>query len=161
MPPNTPPVWSCSMRPLLYDRSHRFSFASRAAAADCSLSAEPSEILRGYDAPDNFERSTNEGLVSLVSVPNGDLMSGLPATQTRPTSGDYPIPSLYSCPIPAHTPLVAVIVLVPLFGAATYLLAKPLRKRVLIRLVVDQLATVLPFRAYQRFHLQRWLAPPA
>ena len=51
--------------------------------------------------------------------------------------------------------------MVPLFGAAAYLLAKPLRKKVLVRLALDQMATVLPFRAYDRFHLQRWLAPAA
>ncbi len=59
-----------------------------------------------------------------------------------------------------HTPLVALISLVPLFGGAAYLACKPLRRKVLIRLALDQMASVLPFRAYERFRLQRWLAPP-
>ena len=58
-----------------------------------------------------------------------------------------------------HTPLVMVISLVPGFGAGAYMAARPLRKKLLIRLMLDQLAFKLPFRLYHRTRLGRLLAP--
>ena len=58
-----------------------------------------------------------------------------------------------------HTPLVMVIALIPAVGGVAYLAARPLRKKLLIRLILDQAAWKLPFRLYGRMHLGRWLAP--
>ena len=58
-----------------------------------------------------------------------------------------------------HNPLVMLIALIPGFGAVAYLGARPLRQKLLIRLMLDQSAWKLPFRLYQRWHLGRWFAP--
>ena len=58
-----------------------------------------------------------------------------------------------------HTPLVMVLALIPGFGAVAYLASRPLRRRLLIRLMLDQSAVKLPFRLYERLHLARRLAP--
>lgn len=58
-----------------------------------------------------------------------------------------------------HSPLVMVLALIPGFGAAAYLAASPLRKKLLVQLMVDQIAWKLPFTLYRRLHLSRWLAP--
>ena len=58
-----------------------------------------------------------------------------------------------------HTPLVMVLALVPAFGAVAYLAARPLRKKILVRLILDQVAGKLPFRVYERMRLSQWLAP--
>ena len=58
-----------------------------------------------------------------------------------------------------HSPLVMMISLVPGLGTLAYLAARPLRNRLLIRLVLDQVGWKLPFRLYGRMHLGRWLAP--
>ena len=60
-----------------------------------------------------------------------------------------------------HNPLVMGLSLVPGLGAIAYLAARPLRKRLLVRLMLDQTAWKLPFRLYCRLHLARWLAPRA
>jgi hypothetical protein len=60
-----------------------------------------------------------------------------------------------------HSPLVMVLSLIPGFGAIAYLAARPLRHKLLIRLMVDQTAWKLPFKLYRRLHLGRWLAPPS
>ena len=60
-----------------------------------------------------------------------------------------------------HTPLVMAIALIPGFGAGAYMAARPLRKRLLVRLMLDQLACKLPFRLYHRMRLGRMLAPPS
>ena len=57
-----------------------------------------------------------------------------------------------------HTPLVMVLSLLPAFGAVAYLAARPLRNKLLIRLMVDQMAWKLPFKLYHRMHFGRWLA---
>ena len=59
-----------------------------------------------------------------------------------------------------HTPMVMVIALIPGFGAGAYMAARPLRKRLLVRLMLDQLAFKLPFRLYRRMRLGRLIAPP-
>ena len=59
-----------------------------------------------------------------------------------------------------HTPLVMVLALVPGFGGVAYLAARPLRKKLLVRLMMDQMAWSFPFKLYRRLHLARWLAPP-
>ena len=58
-----------------------------------------------------------------------------------------------------HTPLVMVLSLVPGFGAVAYLAAPPLRQKVLIRLMLDQIGRKIPFGVYERIGLSRWLAP--
>lgn len=47
----------------------------------------------------------------------------------------------------------------PGFGAIAYLAARPLRNMLLIRLMMDQTASKLPFRLYSRLRLSRWLTP--
>jgi|GEM_PF-549380 len=59
-----------------------------------------------------------------------------------------------------HNPLVMAMSIVPGFGAVAYLAARPLRRKLLIRLMVDQIALKLPFRLYARLHLARRLASP-
>ena len=58
-----------------------------------------------------------------------------------------------------HTPLVMVLSLLPAFGAVAYLMAPPLRQKVLIRLMLDQIGRKLPFRVYERMRFSHWLAP--
>ena len=58
-----------------------------------------------------------------------------------------------------HTPLVMVVSLVPVLGAFAYLAAPPLRQKVLIRLMFDQIGRKLPFRVYERMRLSQWLVP--
>ncbi len=59
-----------------------------------------------------------------------------------------------------HTPLVMLLAIVPVLGGVAYLAARPLRQRLLARLMVDQVAREMPFRLYRRLRLARWLAPP-
>ena len=58
-----------------------------------------------------------------------------------------------------HTPLVMVLALIPGFGAVAYMGARPLRRKLLIRLMLDQIAFKLPFGLYRRIRLGRLLAP--
>ena len=58
-----------------------------------------------------------------------------------------------------HTPLVMALSIVPGFGAIAYLAARPLRRRLLIRLVLDQIAWKLPFRLHTRLRMSRWIPP--
>ena len=58
-----------------------------------------------------------------------------------------------------HTPLVMVLSIIPGFGAIAYLAARPLRRKLLIRLMLDQTAWKLPFKLYTRMGLGRLLAP--
>lgn len=58
-----------------------------------------------------------------------------------------------------HNPLVMFIALIPGFGAVAYLGARPLRQKLLVRLMLDQSAWKLPFKLYRRMGLNRWLAP--
>ena len=64
-----------------------------------------------------------------------------------------------------HTLLVALVGLVPGFGAGAYLLAKPLRSnRALAVIASDRLLRKLPLRVYARLHLSAlttWFARPA
>ena len=57
-----------------------------------------------------------------------------------------------------HTPLVMVLSILPAFGAVAYLAARPLRNKLLIRLMLDQMAWKLPFKLYYRMRLGKWLA---
>ncbi len=59
-----------------------------------------------------------------------------------------------------HTPLVMLIALVPAFGAVAYLASKPLRRTILVRLILDQTCHKLPFKVYSRTRVVRLLAPP-
>ena len=63
-------------------------------------------------------------------------------------------------PTNIHSPLVMVLALIPGVGAVAYLAARPLRRKLLVRLMLDQVAWKLPFRLYTRLHLGRWLSPP-
>jgi undecaprenyl-diphosphatase len=58
-----------------------------------------------------------------------------------------------------HTPAVMVLALLPAFGGVAYLVSRPLRKRVMVRLMLDQIAVSLPFKLYGRMRLGKWLAP--
>ena len=58
-----------------------------------------------------------------------------------------------------HTPLVMVLALVPGLGGVAYLAARPLRNKLLARLLLDQIALKLPFRLHARMRLSRILAP--
>ena len=58
-----------------------------------------------------------------------------------------------------HTPLVMVVALVPLLGGIAYMAARPLRRKLLIRLMLDQVAIKLPLKCYTRLGLNRLLAP--
>ena len=58
-----------------------------------------------------------------------------------------------------HSPLVMVLALVPLLGGIAYLAARPLRRKLLIRLMLDQAAVKLPFKFYTRLRINRLLAP--
>ena len=59
-----------------------------------------------------------------------------------------------------HTPLVMAVSVLPMVGAVAYLAARPLRRRRLARLMIDQVASKLPFRLYDRLRLERRLAAP-
>ena len=58
-----------------------------------------------------------------------------------------------------HSPLVMVIALAPMLGGVAYVAARPLRRKILIRLMLDQIAIKLPFKLYARLNLARRLAP--
>ena len=60
-----------------------------------------------------------------------------------------------------HTPLVMVLALVPGLGSVVYLASRPLRHKLLVRLLLDQIAWKLPFGLYTRMHLDRILPPPS
>jgi len=53
-----------------------------------------------------------------------------------------------------------LIALIPAFGGAAYLASKPLRRKILVRLILDQTGQKLPFKAYTRLRLAWLLAPP-
>ena len=53
-----------------------------------------------------------------------------------------------------------IIALVPMLGGIAYLASRPLRRKALIRLMLDQIAIKLPFRLYTRLNLVKRLAPP-
>ena len=58
-----------------------------------------------------------------------------------------------------HSPLVMVLALVPLLGGIAYMAARPLRRKLLFRLMLDQVAVKLPFKMYTRLRVNRLLAP--
>lgn len=58
-----------------------------------------------------------------------------------------------------HTPLVMAVSLVPAIGGVAYLASPPLRKRTLMRLLLDQAASKMPFKLYIRTRLNLVLAP--
>ena len=60
-----------------------------------------------------------------------------------------------------HSPLVMVIALIPAFGAVAYLVARPLRRGRLVRIVFDQAAVKMPFKLYTRLRFDRWLGAAA
>ena len=59
-----------------------------------------------------------------------------------------------------HTPLVMVVALIPAFGDVAYLMARPLRRGRLARVIFDQAALKLPFRLYGRLRVDRRLGAP-
>ncbi len=60
-----------------------------------------------------------------------------------------------------HNPLVMFLSVIPGLGAVAYLASRPMRRKILVRLMLDQIAWKLPFKLYRRMHLARLLAPPA
>ncbi len=52
-----------------------------------------------------------------------------------------------------------VLALIPLVGGIAYMASRPLRRKALIRLMLDQIAIKLPFRLYTRLKLDKRLAP--
>ena len=58
-----------------------------------------------------------------------------------------------------HSPLVMVLALVPMLGGIAYMAARPLRRKLLIRLMLDQVAIKLPLKFYTRLRMNRLLAP--
>ena len=58
-----------------------------------------------------------------------------------------------------HTPLVMAVALVPGLGSVAYLLSRPLRSKLLVRIMLDEVGWRLPFRVYQRTRLDRLVAP--
>ncbi len=52
-----------------------------------------------------------------------------------------------------------IIALAPAVGGVSYLASRPMRKKLLIRLALDQVAIKLPFKIYTRLKLDRRLAP--
>ena len=58
-----------------------------------------------------------------------------------------------------HTPLVMVLALIPGLGGVAYLASRPLRNKLLIRLLLDQITRKLPLRLHARMRLGRILAP--
>ena len=60
-----------------------------------------------------------------------------------------------------HSPLVMVIALLPAFGAVAYLVARPLRRGRLVRIIFDEAAVKLPLKLYTRLRFDRWLGAAA
>ena len=58
-----------------------------------------------------------------------------------------------------HSPLVMALSLLPVLGTFAYLAARPLRNKLLMRLILDQAARKLPFGLYRHMHLERLLSP--
>lgn len=58
-----------------------------------------------------------------------------------------------------HSPVVMAIALVPALGAVAYGASRPLRRKLIIRLLLDQIALKLPFKLYTRLNLARLLPP--
>ena len=58
-----------------------------------------------------------------------------------------------------HSPVVMVVALVPALGAVAYGASRPLRRKLIIRLLLDQIAIKLPFKLYNRVRLARLLPP--
>ena len=58
-----------------------------------------------------------------------------------------------------HTPIVMALALLPLFGGGAYLASRPLRRKLLVLLMLDQTAIKLPFGLYWRLRLNRLLSP--
>lgn len=62
-------------------------------------------------------------------------------------------------PANIHSPLVMVLALVPMLGGIAYGASRPLRNKLTIRLILDQIATKMPFRLHTRMRLHSILAP--
>lgn len=58
-----------------------------------------------------------------------------------------------------HSPLVMALSLLPVLGSFAYLAARPLRNKLLMRLILDQAARRLPFGLYRHMRLERLLPP--
>lgn len=61
--------------------------------------------------------------------------------------------------IKVHNPVVVVLSVIPGFGGFAYLASRPLRRAVLIRLMLDQTGRKVPFKLYSRLGFQRLIAP--
>ena len=58
-----------------------------------------------------------------------------------------------------HSPLVMALSLLPVLGTFAYLAARPLWNKLLMRLILDQVAWKLPFGLYDHLRLARLLPP--
>ena len=58
-----------------------------------------------------------------------------------------------------HNPAVMLLSVIPGLGAVAYLASRPLRRKLLVRLMLDQAAWKLPFKLYSRMRLGQILAP--
>ena len=72
--------------------------------------------------------------------------------RSRPTTSGIKVSDI-------HNPLVMMLSILPGIGTVAYLAARPLRRKLLVRLILDQIAWKLPFKLYGRLHLGHWLVP--
>ena len=61
--------------------------------------------------------------------------------------------------ITLHNPLVILLSIIPGFGGFAYLTAGPLRRKILIQLMMDRIGRKIPFRLYSRSRIDRLVAP--
>ena len=60
-----------------------------------------------------------------------------------------------------HNPIVMLLSIIPGFGGFAYLTAKPLRRGILIRLMLDRMGRKIPFDLYRRTRVHLLIAPVA
>ncbi len=61
--------------------------------------------------------------------------------------------------ITLHNPLVILLSIIPGLGGFAYLTSRPLRRMILVRLMIDRLGRKIPFRLYSRLRIDRLVAP--
>ena len=61
--------------------------------------------------------------------------------------------------IRVHNPAVVLLSVIPGFGAFAYLVSRPLRRLVFIRLMLDLAGRKVPFGLYRKLGIQRFVAP--
>jgi hypothetical protein len=58
-----------------------------------------------------------------------------------------------------HNPLVILLSIIPGLGGFAYLTTGPLRRMILIRLMIDRIGRKIPFHLYSRLYIDRLVAP--